>query len=91
VAVRTHIASLSPAQRKGFEAPATPEDCINAIEKCKRRPRVIRVLETFRPVLQPLKRFESVIDVLVQTNGGIGSPIWGPLKFAVMVSLFCCV
>jgi hypothetical protein len=39
-------------------------------------------------MLEPLQRFENVLDVVVQTNGAMGSPIWGPLKFAIQVRMF---
>jgi len=84
-AIQTHLASLTPAQRKEFQSPASAEACLCAIENSKRNRRLTRILERMRPVIQPLNRFEGVIDVLVQTNGGIGSPIWGPLKFAATV------
>lgn len=58
---------------------------MSIIAKSQRRRGFTQVLEVMKPVLEPLKRFESVIDVVVQTNGGIGSPIWGPLRLAIMV------
>jgi hypothetical protein len=58
---------------------------MSLIAKSQRRRGFTRVLEAMKPVLEPLKRFESVIDVVVQANGAMGSPIWGPLRFAIMV------
>ena len=45
-----------------------------------------RVLEIMRPILEPLKRFERVLDVVTQVHG-IGSAIWGPVKLAMIVSV----
>jgi hypothetical protein len=58
---------------------------MSIIEKSQRRRGITQVLGALKPVLEPLKRFERVIDVVAQTNGGIASPIWGPLKLAVTV------
>ena len=60
---------------------------MDIIMRSSRRRGVTKILEVMKPILQPLKRFESVIDVIVQTNGGMGSPIWGPLKLAITVRL----
>jgi hypothetical protein len=84
-AVETHLATLTQSQRAAFQAPSGPDDCMSIIAKSHRRRGFTRVLEAMRPVLEPLRRFESVIDVVVRMNGGIGSPIWGPLKHAIMV------
>ncbi|KAH8817304.1 hypothetical protein F5884DRAFT_853725 [Xylogone sp. PMI_703] len=86
LAVETHLSSLSALQRAAFVAPATADDCMNLIAKSLRVRGFSRVLSRMRPLIDPLRRFESVIDVLVQTNGGLCSPIWGPLKFAMMVA-----
>jgi hypothetical protein len=57
------------------------------IAKSERLRGFTRVLSAMRPILEPLKRFENVIDALVQTNSAISSPIWGPLRFAITVNL----
>jgi len=85
IAIHTHLASLSDAQRANFQAIASPEDCLQLITNSRRVRGSSKLLNLLRPVIEPLKRFEHVVDVLVQTNAGIGSPIWGPLKLAIMV------
>ena len=45
-----------------------------------------RLMLTLRPLIEPLKRFESAIDVMVQTNSGIASPIWGPLRIVITLA-----
>lgn len=89
LAVENHVASLTATQREAFVAPTTAADCMDIIAKSQRRRSFTRVLEKMKPLLEPLRRFESVIDVVIQTNGGIGSPIWGPLRLAVMVIPIC--
>lgn len=59
---------------------------MNILTKSQRRRGYTKVLEVIRPVIEPLKRFENVIDVVVQTNGAMGSPIWGPVKLAMMAA-----
>jgi hypothetical protein len=85
MAVETHLASLTASQKAAFVAPASADDCMKLIAKSHRVRGVSRVLNVMRPIIDPLRRFEAVIDVLVQTNGGLCSPIWGPLRFAITV------
>jgi hypothetical protein len=85
IAVETHVASLTASQRAAFVAPANADDCMKLIAKSYRVRGFSRVLSIMRPIIDPLRRFEAVIDVLVQTNGGLCSPIWGPLRFAMTV------
>ena len=44
-----------------------------------------RLLGLLRPIIDPLRRFEGAIDVLMQTHGAVASPIWGPLRIAITV------
>lgn len=87
IAVQSHLASLTTTQRAGFQATASPDECLKLMVSSHRERSFTRILNLLRPIIEPLKRFENVVDVLVQTNGGIGSPIWGPLRFAIMVRL----
>ncbi|MCJ1405626.1 hypothetical protein MMC11_008854, partial [Xylographa trunciseda] len=59
-----------------------------SLDNSKRRKRdsFIRVLEALRPILEPLKRFEGAIDVLVQTNGVFCSPVWGPIRMVITMA-----
>ncbi|KAK5958349.1 glycoside hydrolase 15 protein [Knufia fluminis] len=86
-AVQSYVDMLPLAQQRLFKAPATVQECIVILERgCNRKRAFSRILEHFRPVVDPLKRFEGAIDVLVQTSTGIASPIWGPLRAAVTVA-----
>ncbi|KAF8854808.1 hypothetical protein BDZ45DRAFT_596539, partial [Acephala macrosclerotiorum] len=85
-AVQAHLASLTPSQQATFKPPANAEDCLDILTKSQRRRGYTKVLDAIRPVIQPLKRFENVIDVIIQTNGAMGSPIWGPVKLALMAA-----
>ncbi|PQE19469.1 Vegetative incompatibility HET-E-1 protein [Rutstroemia sp. NJR-2017a WRK4] len=87
IAVQKHLDSLSPAQKAAFKAPASAADCISIIQGSERRRGLSRVIQAIQPILEPLERFENVLDVVVQTNGAMGSPIWGPLKFAIQVGV----
>ncbi|KAF4625229.1 hypothetical protein G7Y89_g12938 [Cudoniella acicularis] len=83
IAVETHLASLTASQKAAFVAPANTDDCMKLITKSYRARGFSRILNVMRPIIDPLRRFEAMIDVLVQTNGGLCSPIWGPLRFAI--------
>lgn len=84
LAVHQHLASLPENQRIAYRAPADAETCLNVIIKAQSRRRgFTRLMELMRPLIEPLKRFEGAIDVLVQTHGGVASPIWGPIRLAV--------
>ena len=85
IAVETYLASLTALQKAAFVSPASADDCMKLIAKSHRVRGFSRVLNVMRPIIDPLRRFEAVIDVLVQTNGGLCSPIWGPLRFAITV------
>ncbi|KAI0150064.1 hypothetical protein F4776DRAFT_604316 [Hypoxylon sp. NC0597] len=86
-AVQAFLSSLGPSERAAFQAPATPDDCMAVLLATQRRKtRLARILDLMRPAIDPLKRFESAIDVLVQVNAGIASPIWGPLRIVITLS-----
>ena len=86
LAVASHLNSLTPEQAKDFKTPASLEECLDIItQAAARTSRFSNLLQLFRPVITPLKRFEGTLDVIVQVNSGIASPIWGPLKAAITV------
>ncbi|OTA68753.1 hypothetical protein K449DRAFT_387073 [Hypoxylon sp. EC38] len=86
-AVQSFLSSLGPSERAAFQAPATPDDCMAVLLATQRRKtRLARILDLMRPAIDPLKRFESAIDVIVQVNAGIASPIWGPLRIVITLS-----
>jgi hypothetical protein len=85
-AVKDYANALSPAQQLAFKAPATVDQCLQVLADNRNRKKAFtRILEFFRPLIDPLKRFEGAIDVVVQTSSGIASPIWGPLRLAITV------
>ncbi|KAF7122048.1 hypothetical protein CNMCM5793_000003 [Aspergillus hiratsukae] len=45
-----------------------------------------RIAKFLEPVIDPLKRLEGTLDVIVQVNAGIASPIWGPLRMAITIA-----
>ncbi|KAM3072408.1 hypothetical protein ACMFMG_009211 [Clarireedia jacksonii] len=88
IAIQNHLDSLNSTQKAAFKAPASAADCIAIIQRSERRRGLSRVIQAIQPIVEPLQRFENVLDVIVQTNGAMGSPIWGPLKFAIQVGVF---
>lgn len=79
---------LDPLKQQKFQAPTTVDECLEAIVlNGQKRRSFTRILEFLRPLIDPLKRFESAIDVVVQVNAGIVSPIWGPLRVALTVGI----
>ncbi|KAI0882326.1 uncharacterized protein GGS22DRAFT_170690 [Annulohypoxylon maeteangense] len=86
-AVNSFLSSLGPTERVAFQTPASPDDCIAILLATQRRKtKLARILDLMRPVIDPLKRFEGAIDVIVQVNAGIASPIWGPLRIVITLS-----
>lgn len=85
-AVERYISRLKPEQAVAFKAPTNLQDCLDILTKAEsRRSRTSRILGLFQPLIDPLKRFEGAIDVLVQTNSGIAAPVWGPIRMALTV------
>ncbi|KAI8629690.1 hypothetical protein F5Y19DRAFT_74123 [Xylariaceae sp. FL1651] len=83
-AVESYLSRLKPTERGAFKAPASAQDCIALLVKTQRRKtKLTRILDLLRPAVDPLKRFEGAIDVVVQVNAGIASPIWGPLRVVI--------
>ena len=88
LAVERHLVALPEAQKAAFTASASPDACLNLIIQAQGRKRgFTRLMELMRPLIDPLKRFEGAIDVLIQTHGALLSPIWGPLRMAITVRL----
>ncbi|KAI1209282.1 uncharacterized protein F4807DRAFT_102421 [Annulohypoxylon truncatum] len=86
-AVNSFLSSLAPTERDAFQAPASPDDCMAVLLATQRRKtKLARILDLMRPAIDPLKRFEGAIDVIVQVNAGIASPIWGPLRIVITLS-----
>lgn len=84
-AIEKHLSYLSATQRKTFVAPADPDNCLELIRQSQGRKKYDYFMMALRPLIEPLKRFEGSIDVLVQAQSGIASPIWGPLRMVVTV------
>lgn len=89
-AVTDYTNTLTPSQQREFKAPATVEQCLQILTDNRTRKKAFtRILELVRPIVDPLKRFEGAIDVVVQISSGIASPIWGPLRLVITVGLTC--
>ncbi|KAI1139296.1 hypothetical protein F5Y05DRAFT_381436 [Hypoxylon sp. FL0543] len=86
--VQKHLASLPPAERKAFMAPATVDDCMVKIHAVRHRHRQIyhRLVEKLRPVIEPLQRFQGAIDVACQVSPSLMSPVWGPIRAVITLA-----
>lgn len=84
IAVERYVVTFSAPQRAVFNAPANAETCLNMITQAQGRKRgLTRLLGLLRPLIDPPRRFEGAIDVLMQTHGAVASHIWGPLRMAI--------
>ena len=85
-AVLDYTDSLSPSQQLKIRAPATSDDCVRILKEHRSRKKAFtRILQILEPFIHTLKRLEGAIDVVVQVNAGIASPVWGPVRLAVDV------
>jgi hypothetical protein len=50
-----------------------------------RRRKRFALAQKFEQYTQWLQNFSGVVDVVVQTQAGIGCPIWAPVKFVLQV------
>lgn len=86
-AVHQHLSQLPDAQKAASKVPANAGMCLDMIIQAQGRKRgFIRLMELIRPLIEPLKHFEGAIDVIMQTHGGIASPIWGPLRMVITMA-----
>jgi hypothetical protein len=84
--VERFIATLPPEHRATFKAPANSDECMQLINKARLRNRKFdRLARILQPLVDPLRRFEASIDILIQTNSTFASPVWGPLKAVLTI------
>ena len=87
IGIDRYLSTLPPELKKAFRAPASPDDCLQLLHAAQARNRKFdRIVAILQPLIEPLKRFESSVDVLVQTYSSIASPIWGPIKVLVTIA-----
>ena len=75
------LASLPPLQQQSLKATTNAGACLDIIRG--RRKGYDRLLLALQGLIDPIKRFEHVINIIVQVNSGIASPIWGPLRLVL--------
>lgn len=69
-------------------SPCSLQELLNALREIRQKnlqrwsSRVMRTLET---VLEPLHNIAPSFDVMAQTNSGLLCPIWGPIRFIMLV------
>lgn len=61
----------------------------NDHNSCKRK-KTTRFLNQLQRYTQWLQNFSQVVDVVVQTQAGVGCPIWAPIKFVLQVCTLIC-
>jgi hypothetical protein len=84
--VERFLATLPPEHRETFKAPANSDECMQLIAKAQLRNRKFdRLARILQPLVDPLRRFEGSIDMLIQTNSTFASPVWGPLKAVLTI------
>jgi hypothetical protein len=84
--VERFVATLPPEHRATFKAPANSHECMQLIDKARLRNRKFdRLARILQPLVDPLRRFEASIDILIQTNSTFASPVWGPLKAVLTI------
>lgn len=79
LAVHQYLSSLPDAHKAASKIPANAGMCLDMIIQAQGQKKgFIRLMDLLKPLIEPLKRFEGAIDVIMQTHGGVASPIWGP-------------
>ena len=87
LAVQQYLSSLPDTQRAAFKVPANAGMCLDMIVVAQGRKKgFTRLMNLVKPLIDPLKRFEAAIDIIMQTHGAIASPIWGPLRMAITMA-----
>lgn len=87
IAVDRYLKRLPVELRSAFKAPADADDCLRILHAAQARNRKFdKLVSVLQPLVEPLKRFENSIDVLVQTWQTVASPIWGPVRAIVTIA-----
>lgn len=87
LAVEVYLSSLPESQKAAFRIPANPGVCLEMIIQAQGRKKgFTRLMGLLKPLIEPLKRFEGAIDIIMQTHGAIASPIWGPLRMVITMA-----
>ena len=47
----------------------------------------LKILKQFEKSTAWLRNFSAVVDIIMQTQAGIGCPVWAPIKLVLMVRL----
>ena len=87
IGVDQYFSRLPPNLKQAVKAPASADDCLQLLYVAQAKNRKFdRIVAILQPLIEPLKRFESSVDVLVQTYSSIASPIWGPVKLLLTIA-----
>ena len=87
IGVARYLSTLPPEYKDAFKAPSSAEECLRLLQDAQSRNRKFdRLVAILQPLVEPLKRFEASVDVLVQTYSSVASPIWGPIRLLITVA-----
>ena len=82
--LQRHLATLPQREQQSLKAAASAGECLDIVRLARGRKKGYdRLLLALQGLIEPVKKFEAVVDVIVQVNAGIASPIWGPLRLAL--------
>ena len=87
IGVDRYLSGLPLELKQAFKAPVSADECLQLLYAAQAKNRKLdRLVTILKPLIEPLKRFESSVDVLVQTYSSIASPIWGPVKILITIA-----
>jgi hypothetical protein len=69
--------------------PDVIKSVISASSSYKKR-KSTRLLQKFEQHTQFLQNASDIVDIVVQTQAGIGCPLWAPIKFVLKVWYYLC-
>lgn len=84
---------LDPNQQDVFKSTVDASEIVRVLQGVRESHGSISRLVAFsEKVVQPFWQFNNALDVIVQVNAGIGSPLWAPIKIILQVyGTFSCV
>ena len=85
--VQRYLSTIPVEFKDALKTPSSPAECVQLLQAAQARNRKLdRLVTIFKPLVEPVKRFEASVDVLVQTYSSVASPIWGPIRLLVTVA-----
>jgi hypothetical protein len=75
IALQRHLRGISASHRLILSDATTPEDLIDMLQKSQKIAKgrkINKILDAIHSATGPLREFQAVVDILVQTNAEIG-------------------